>query len=785
MKKVSICFAASIAISAISPNVIHAESRSVISIAAGPLDQAIISLSRQAGISIGMVGKLPAVRVLGFTDRLSAEKALQRILRGTGWKAVRVGPSTWRIEAIPNRPQKSKASPKPKADSFESQLQPAPVEIVVTAAKRTTPLETTPVASTILGGDFINRLSPTPATEDVVALIDGMVLSNTGPGQNRAFIRGVGDSPFNGQTQSTVSTVLNDVRINFNAPEPELRLIDVDRVEILKGPQGPLYGTGALGGVYRIVTAAPVLDHIKAIGTVGVESLSHGGIGGSANAVLNVPIVADRLGVRMTVYQSQAPGWIDTDRTNGNNSNSSTVSGARVALRYQPDENWTVDLLGLAQALNVADSKYTTELRGYRRFGVAPEPFDNDFLHGQLTIRGKIGSLDFLSTTGLVRQNVESTFDASSAAAFFGLPGKLLFKDKRQYQIFNQEVRLSGTIGSLHLLSGLSYLQAGTQIDGALFSDPQSVTTIGALHQAMREVALFGELTLPLSANWNLDAGLRFFTTNIDNERVEDSFGPKVQDTRKGASPSLAISFQPNVHDYYYARFASALRPKGLNAFAPIDAVDFGSDELQSLEIGGRWKFPSANISAKLEFYGSQWAHIQSDYLLPNGLVATRNSGSAFIYGAETSLLWKPLNNWSLEAGADWQHARLEKPDLTLGYTGDQQLAVVPDYKTHVELSHEFQIGGWRSMIYAKAQVTGPSRLSLSPGLDRGTGSLVSIGTGIVARYEQMQIRLICDNLLNSSEPAATFGNPFSIQNSNQKTPMRPRRISLSVSLPF
>lgn len=781
MKKASICFAASIAISAISPAVARAEPRPVISIAAGPLDQAIISLSRQSGISIGMAGKLPLIQVRGFKGRISPEKAMQRILRGTGWKAVRVSPTTWRIEADLTRPTKPIAT----VDNLVPQQHATSVEIVVTAAKRTTPLETTPAASSVLVGQAINRLSPMPNTQDVSALIDGMTLSNTGPGQNRAFIRGIGDSPFNGQTQSTVSTVLNDVRINFNAPEPELPLIDVDRVEILKGPQGPLYGTGALGGVYRIVTATPALDHIKAFGTLGVESLSHGGIGGSASAVLNVPIVVDQLGVRMAAYHSQEPGWIDTDRTNGKNSNGSTVSGARVALRYQPDENWTIDWLGLAQILNVADSKYTTEPRGYRRTGVAPEPFDNDFLHSQLAIRGKISSFDFLSTTGVVRQKVESIFDASSAAAFFGLSANLLFKDKRQYQIFNQEMRLSGAIGPIHFLSGLSYLQAGTQIDGVLFSGSQSPRTIGALHEAMREVALFGELTLPLSTHWNLDAGLRFFATNIDNERVENSLGPKVQDTKKGVSPSLAISFQPNVHDYYYARFASALRPKGLNAFAPVDAADFGSDELQSIEIGGRWKFPSANISTKLELYGTQWAHIQSDYLLPNGLVATRNSGSAFIYGAETSLLWKPPGNWSLEAGADWQHARLEKPDLTLGYNGDQQLAVVPDYKAHAELSHDFQIGGWRSMIYTKAQVTGPSRLSLSPGLDRGTGRLVSIGTGIIARYQQLQIRLICDNLLNSNKPGATFGNPFSIQNSNQKTPMRPRRIALSVSLPF
>jgi iron complex outermembrane recepter protein len=773
-------------VSAVAPVTVEAASRQNIVIAAGPLEQAIASLSRQSGVSIGMPGKLPNIWVKGFSGHLTPETALRRMLDGTGYKAFEVGPNAWRIEAMPVRTKKPKSQvrkTKPVPVDTPKIMPPAPpVEIVITAAKRAMPLETTPVASTVITGDLIGRFSLSPSTADVAAMVDGMALSNLGPGRNRAFLRGIGDSPFNGQTQATVATVLNDVRVNFNAPEPELQLIDIDRVELLKGPQGPLYGTGALGGVYRIVTALPKLDKVSGKATVGVESLSHGGIGGTASAVFNAPIIPDELGVRLLAYASLQPGWIDTNRSGGKNSNEARIYGGRLALRYQPAGDWTVDLLGLGQFLHVADSQYSNVDKGYRRVGVAAEPHDNDFIHGQLTISGKIRDMDFLSTTGWTRHEVATVLDASPSATYFGRPTPLLFDDSRNYDVFNQEVRLSGTRGAVRFLGGLSYLQAGSQIDGSILSGTGVPTKIGALHEAIREVAVFGDLSLALSPRWTVEAGLRLFNTSIDDERNEDNAGQRVQDKRSGVTPSLALSFQPDHNAYYYARFASAIRPKGSNAFAPLASANFGSDELQNIEVGGRWKFPDQNLSVKVELYGSLWSHIQSDYLLPNGLAATRNSGRALIFGMENSLQWRPHNSWSLEAGFDWQHARLEKPDPSLGFTSDRQLPVVAGYKAHFGLTRAFDISDWHVAAYVRTLLVGPSRLSLAPGLERRIDDLMIADAGINVRFDGLQLGLTIENLTNSGDDSFSFGNPFSIQAAEQRTPLRPRRITMRVS---
>jgi len=147
-----------------------------------------------------------------------------------------------------------------------------------------------------------------PRSSDIAASVDGLTLTNEGAGRNRQFIRGVADSPFSGTSQSTVAIQLNDARVAYDAPDPDLRLVDVDRVEILKGPQGPLYGSGALGGVYHIVTNPPQLDRFSGLAEIHGQSVAGGDAGGGGQAVANLPVVKDRLALRAVIYREQDIG---------------------------------------------------------------------------------------------------------------------------------------------------------------------------------------------------------------------------------------------------------------------------------------------------------------------------------------------------------------------------------------------------------------------------------------------------------------------------------------------
>src|SRR6201999_4194793 len=129
-------------------------------------------------------------------------------------------------------------------------------ELVVTSEKRPEPLLGSAFAVSALSRDEIQRLGGRSFCHLALQLARETV-TNLGSGRNKIFVRGLSDGSFTGKTQSTVGLYLDDVPITYNAPDPDLRLVDIDRVEVLRGPQGTLYGSGSMGGIVRIVTARP------------------------------------------------------------------------------------------------------------------------------------------------------------------------------------------------------------------------------------------------------------------------------------------------------------------------------------------------------------------------------------------------------------------------------------------------------------------------------------------------------------------------------------------------
>ncbi|HTM95683.1 MAG TPA: TonB-dependent receptor plug domain-containing protein, partial [Croceibacterium sp.] len=182
---------------------------------------------------------------------MSIDAALTRLLAGSGYVAHKVGPTAWRIEAI-----RAVRSPLPSQAHDTVPEAPPGEPILVTASKRRIALADLPidVSAVSVGTDTPVQSSPAAGTERIASEIEGLSLTASGSGRNRMFLRGVADSPFNGESQSTVAVVLDDARLTYAAPDPDIALVDMERVEVLKGPQGALYGTGALGGIYHLVS---------------------------------------------------------------------------------------------------------------------------------------------------------------------------------------------------------------------------------------------------------------------------------------------------------------------------------------------------------------------------------------------------------------------------------------------------------------------------------------------------------------------------------------------------
>ena len=347
---------------------------------AGPLSKAIMALGQQADIDVVVDDASLWTRpVRGLSGRYTPAEAFRRLLANSGATAVLVGPGSWRIRtaAPPRRPPRV-AVPV---------VAPAPTEaplIIVTASKRDLQLKDFPGSVAIVDGSELT-FGGTPGTDALLSRLATVSSTYLGAGRNKLFIRGIADSSFTGPTQATVGQYFGDLRLSYNAPDPDLQLYDVSSVEVLEGPQGTLYGAGSLGGIIRVVPNAPKLDKVSASATMGVSAIQHGDPGGDGSAVINLPLAADRIGLRLVGYGESDGGYIDNPSRNKKDINRTTIFGGRATLRFALGDGWTVDLGGIFQRNHGDDSQYS-EKGGQRLTRSSPvnEEFNANYRRGEI-----------------------------------------------------------------------------------------------------------------------------------------------------------------------------------------------------------------------------------------------------------------------------------------------------------------------------------------------------------------------------------------------------------------
>lgn len=751
------------------------EHRYQIDVRAGDLADALATLSAQTGISVATDGPLPRVRSGEAIGAMNVREALDRLLRPTTLHAKRVGPLTWRIVRRARTP------------AAEPAIEVAPVmaEIVVTGRKQAETLQNVPAAAAAYVPGPADRPGVATDAHSVAEGIEGLILTHLGAGRDRPFIRGIADSPFDGFSQSTVSVNVNDSRVTYDAAEPGLRLVDIARVEVLKGPQGPLYGTGAIGGVYRIVTNRPVLGTLDGSAEIGFSSVAGGGLGGESEAVLNVPIVDDRVAIRAVGYATAEPGWIN-DTDGRRDVNQSLTYGGRLGLRIAPAAGWTVDFAGAAQSIHARDSQYVDrEADDLTRTVPIAEPHTGSLSLAQATVSGSLGGPQLTVATGYAWQDQSDIYDASASAAALNVTAPASYRDRRAYRVLDQEVRLAAPTGSSFAwVAGASFLSATTEASGDLSANAGAWAPFFLLHRRVTEAALFADGSLPVANRVRASIGIRLFRATTDDEQHEDIRAAFKTKTLIGVTPSASISYQLAPDQLIYAHFGTAFRPGGID---PANTVTgrYEADEVRSFDMGGRMRFARLNLSLTFDAFHSVWRDIQSDYLQADGLIATRTAGGAIANGIDGSIEWRPGHKWRVSGGMTLQHPRLVRAADGTTLPVDRRLPVVPDIAARLQLSRELDVGTWRVVPYVTANLLGASRLSFDDGLDRRMPGYVAARAGASVERGSLTVRLDIDNLMNARSDTFAFGNPFSVRSVRQYTPMQPRTFNLSLSRKF
>lgn len=653
--------------------------------------------------------------------------------------------------------------------------------IVVTAPKRASALDSLPMSVAVVRLDPTRAIAPENGTTLVAAESEGLSMTGTGTGRNRLFLRGVADGPFNGETQSTVAVVFDETRLTYAAPNPDIRLVDVDRVEVLKGPQGTLYGSGTLGGIYHIVPRRAKLGETSLAAYVGGETVAHGARGWSASAATNIPLVTDTAALRLVGYSAREAGWIDTGERR--DSNQVHVLGARANLGIEPGSGWRVDLSALLQLLESRDSGYVYADGARKRPAQMLEPHDNDMRHLSFRLTRKTPGIDIILSSGISWHEVGNTLDATVGATGFGLAAPKLLSDERSYRVWDSEARIVRVGSGIQWLAGISHVEARQTKLWTLASLTGASQVIDDDYRRTREIALFGNATVPLFETVKLDAGVRLFRTTAVEARLLPGGQATSRRHRSGAPPSFALSWQTSATQFVYVRYASAYRQGGSDSVAGGAFEALKSDELKTVEAG--WRRTLGRVGRlDVGLFASRWENVQSDVLDTDGKIKSRNVGNARILGAEATLEFAFRPGWELEAGANITNAMLVR-NMLGRVLDDRRLPIVPDMTARLALTHKFKMGRADLKLRASMRYVGPQRLSFDPAIDRPMRSYVETRLQAQADLEGVRLTISAENLLNTARDGFAYGNPLRFFTTRQFTPQRPPHISFGISSDF
>lgn len=761
-----------------------------------PVHLALIDFALQADLSLGGALDSCRGRSPALSGKMRIDIALSRLLAGSGCTYSLPDPRAVLIRTEPARPRaKVVATPEPRADPPD-----AVGEIVVTAQRYPNLPGRSPYAISALSGEGLRR-SGALSLQDLAGEVAGMTVTNLGPGRDKILLRGLSDGAFTGQSQSIVALYLDDVPITYSAPDPDLRLADVERVEVMRGPQGTLYGGGSIGGVVRIATRKPDLDHFSSSLTLGL-----GGTGGGLNTelegVFNVPLVAGRIAFRGVAYRENQSGYINNVALGLSDINSARRAGFRIALRASLSPGWTATASATHQSIVTDDAQYGVRrlAAGQRDNGVR-EPHDNDIDESVITLAGDGEWGRVTGSIARIGHQYISRYDATAAIPRFAGPaGQAAFDEDRRVELTVSEATYASPADRrLHGLVGVFVSAGETRLEAALAALPESEAA--ALYAEVRtdrigEAAIYGEATVDITPRISVTAGLRWFDFRFDTtSEVRQAAGSRrleVSGEAMGLSPKLLLSYAARPGALVYFQAAEGYRPGGFNTsgqlgqiFDAVSAPDrqYKADRLWNYEIGAKLRWLDDRLQTRFAAFYATWESVQSDQFLADGLPFTTNIGDGANAGLEVEAAWRLNSDLDLRAAALINDPQITRRSPNFNARLDAGLPGVSRASAGLVVDYHRQLGGdYTFRFLAQSAYVGSSYLTFDASDIQAMGNYVSLRTSVSIETAAWSLSASLDNPFNAASNTFSFGNPFLIGREQVVTPLRPRTVAVRLT---
>lgn len=812
------------------------EERIPVDVPAARLDQAVRQLGRQSGSSIGFRDpEVAKLRVRAVRGKMSAGEALVLMLRQSGARARRVATDTFLVEVDPDA---RRSSIPPRAAPVEQRAEPQqfevpePVEIVVTGTKRDIPIGAYPGMVHIVDGDRISSASGRLGSDAIEAAVASVISTHLGPGRNKLFIRGIADSSFVGPTQATVGQYWGNSRITYSAPDPSLKLFDVRRIEVLEGPQGTLYGAGSLGGIVRVVPREPLLDTVGGSVWGGMEAVQHGKPGMDGGAVINLPIVEGKLGLRAVAFGSVENGYIDDVGRGLKDVNDVEAIGGRASLRFDGGDGLTIDTSVVGQRIDGKDSQYSErEFGGLKRSSLMAQPYNNDFLLADVVLRKNWGEIEFTSSFGYAYQNVFEVFEgpelansADAAQLPVSTAATARYTQSNRVNMFTGEVRLakSGVDGTGWLIAG-SFLRNEAKVRRGMNAD-QLFSPLTGVSNEVSEVTGYGEATVKVVPRVNVTFGGRLTHSRLSGNVQDVAFqiipglsapvdlsvyeldtsaraqavqlaysldpGARASRSETRFLPSLAVSFQPSDTTTVFARYQEGFRPGGV-AVRREFVQRYQGDRVRSVEAGLRYRGGALEVEGSASW--TDWRDIQADLIDGYGFPTTTNVGNGRVFSVGASGRWRPAPSLEIDAALYVNRSEVTertaildsvlptaRPDTftRLPNIADMTARLGFTWSTPIDARHDVEVTGFGRYV-------GDSTLGVGPVLGQNQGDYVDTGLEATLRAGDVRYSLSLTNLLDAKGNRFALGSPFQVRDRNQITPLQPRSVRLGVQMDF
>jgi outer membrane receptor protein involved in Fe transport len=668
-------------------------------------------------------------------------------------------------------------------------------DIVVTAQRYEQRLQDVPLSIGVVGSKELAARAVTDL-KDLQYSVPGLSTFDFSVARSFVQLRGISNTI----GSSTVGVYLDETPLagSTNGEDINVRLIDLERVEVLRGPQATLYGQSSMGGTIRYIPAAPRLDRVGGSAEAEYSSTRYGDSSYKAVAVINMPLSTDKVGLRVVGGYERIGGYIDNVVTGERNVNAADVYTFRGTLLARPSDQLSLSLMGVHQKSGQDSANFGVD---YKTTGRVPTAMRDRYTLIQAKGSYDLDFAEFSVSGSYIDRSNLYTLDLSDLYGpylpLFGIPAgfidRIPYPINTDYNIYSSEVRLASLgEGPLSWQIGATYRDLKTHTTSSTPTSPGTLP-FDLLAQdgteRSRSFAVYGEATYAFTPQLKAIAGVRYFR---DRKRIIGSstnFGATVLDDQAGTfdtvNPRVNISYAFTPDSMIFVNIAKGFRSGGFNlaSIGPGIPLTYQPDQIWTYEVGTKHQLLDNRLILDASVYRSEWSKVQSYSFLPgSALTIVTNSGEVSGWGVDLAVTARPTRALTLSGSYGWNNLEYDKG------TGDKlpgdpvDGAVRESYSASLDFRPALS-GSVTGIFRLDYQHAGKSQITLrnfgGQIIQRPSRDLVNarIGVGL----GPVEVSLFANNLFDENAPIII--GPFGAIGEN--TEQRPRVIGVSANAKF